>query len=186
MCQQRGNLWGDLPLDCFRKLASARWCQGSKSRGDFSGNLRVSWSGRLGYSHSKAEKNNSNGNFKKTVDWFHSLGGEALLSADSVGQNQCMQISHRELVGCDVSKAYLQHERHSRIHYDNDDQCNAPVMGNTHDLSGGRAAGRVLNGTPHIRFLQHHATSQPLLHLFTLLSNVVYFLVLVCVSTVQI
>ena len=68
----------------------------------------------------------------------------------------------RELVGCDVSKAYLQHERHGRIHYDNDDQCNAPVMRNTHNLRGGRATGCTLN-KPHTRFPSFHATSRLLL-----------------------
>lgn len=61
-----------------------------------------------------------------------------------------------ENVGCAVSKAYLQHERHSHIHYDNDDQCHAPVVGNTHNLRG---AGRALNATSHTHgFHQHHAT----------------------------
>lgn len=54
-------------------------------------------------------------------------------------------ISHMESRGCGVSKAYLQHERHSSIRYDNDDQCGAPVVGNTHNLRGGRAAGTEVN-----------------------------------------
>lgn len=66
-----------------------------------------------------------------------------------------------ENVGCDVSKAYLQHERHSHIHYDNDDQCHAPVVGNTHNLRG---AGRALNATPHTHTVSTNIT-QPLLHL---------------------
>lgn len=94
VCQQRAALWGDLPLDCIGKLASARWCQGSKSTGDFSGNLRIIRSWRLGYSHRNTQRNNSKGNLKNMIHWFHSLGSEALQSTDSAGKkNKCMQIS---------------------------------------------------------------------------------------------
>ena len=92
---------------------------------------------------------------KGFIDFIHSAGTHyrALIQSgkEKKKKKQCMQItvfslnreiSRGERVGCDVCKAYLQHERHGRIHDDNDDQCNAPVMGNTHDLRGGRAAGR--------------------------------------------
>ena len=92
---------------------------------------------------------------KGFIDFIHSAGTHyrplIQLGKKKKKKKQCMQItvfslnreiSRGERVGCDVCKAYLQHERHGRIHGDNDDQCNAPVMGNTHDLRGGRAAGR--------------------------------------------
>lgn len=41
-----------------------------------------------------------------------------------------------EITECDVTKEYLQQERHGGIHYDDDDQCEAPVMGDTYDLRG--------------------------------------------------
>lgn len=57
-------------------------------------------------------------------------------------------------VGWDVWKSYLQYERHSRIGYDNDGQCHAPVMRNTHDLSGGRATGKNTSSNTHTHLHQ--------------------------------
>lgn len=73
------------------------------------------------------------------------------------------QIGHMEDAGCDVSKVYLQYERHSCIHYDNGDQCHAPVVGNTHNLSGGRKSTEC--NTAHTLRTNINRTSQPLLPL---------------------
>lgn len=51
--------------------------------------------------------------------------------------------------GGGACRLYLKDEAHSHIHHDDDCQHDAPVVGNTHDLREGRAAGGTLNATAH-------------------------------------
>lgn len=128
-----------LPPDCHWKLVATSRCQRSQSMRDFrfSGKLRISWSQMLHYTY-------------KAIRWRTQIS-LIITARKSKIIDQKEDESH---VGWYVWKSYLQYERHSRIGYDNDGQCHAPVMRNTHDLSGGRATGKNTSSNTHTHLHQ--------------------------------